>query len=1153
MNTMRLIAIYFIGFYFLQSASAHPNQFQSGKKIPLAKRVEVDSKSVAIKFIEIKENATISKQDGFNWFKENIVKYIPHSEFRFKKETKDDLGFEHVYYEQWINEYQVEHSIYKLHYKNKHLVSLNGEYYIPQQSVSSEIILSIDEAKAIANNVFIKSGINEAIIETKLVDLVYYHDTNNQLQLCYKFDVNASPSIPKRSYVYIAAANGDVIHEESRIQHTAVNATALTKYHGAQQITVDSINSTTYYLRESGLRNIHTWNLSNSTSYAAASEFTNNSKNWNLSAFNRPALDAHYGAEKTWDYYLQKHNLNSFDGLGTAINSYINYSTNFSNAFWNGTAMTYGDGDGINYTALTSTDIVGHEITHAVTQYAAGLIYANESGALNESFSDIFGTVIDFYANPSTANFLLGEQVASNGIPFRNLGNPNSLGDPNTYLGVYWDFINQAVHNNSAVQNYWFYLLCNGGTGTNDNGDSYSVNAITMAKAAQIAYRTLNVYLTPNSNYTDARNYSIQSALDLYGVCSNEWKTVNDAWHAVGLGVPSNFDIKAGFISYDKAKCSSPASVSFINQSFSNATNFIWDFGDGDTSHQKNPTHTYMSQGNYTVKLIASGNTTCGKNIDTLISNNYIQISNTAGPVASACIPVASSYCCNNGIGNVKLSNINFTSGNGIEGGYKDFTCGNIANLVAGDPYLISVTTLSTNPKIVVGYIDYDNNGSFTTAERAFVTPKISGIHSAYIFTPTSATLNTPLRIRILSSDNTILNACNSVLNGQVEDYSAIFTPATGKPTANFLLSADTIDTSTGLGLTDLSTSIPTSWNWSASGGVLSSNSSKNTSATFNTPGNYTIQLIATNGLGIDTITKTVTVLYALNLCNASNAITSAEASGILYDSGGPSGVYGSNQNCTLLISPPCSDTIEFIMNNILLENNFDLLKIYDGVNASAPLLLQATGNVLPNKVKAASGNLFIKFTSDVATNLAGFKARWKVTYPWQPKISKSSNLAVASNINFNINTTHTIINYLWNFGDGTNTSSLPNPTHSYSAAGIYAVTLQITDNTGCIKTITDTLNIISLGLNHFLNNGDIKLYPNPSSGQFKIVSDNNKIDAIKVYDQLGRKVYENNNFNDVKAFLDLSSVQQGVYNVEILINDRRINKQLVISNSGER
>jgi len=130
---------------------------------------------------------------------------------------------------------------------------------------------------------------------------------------------------------------------------------------------------------------------------------------------------------------------------------------------------------------------VGHELYHGVTEFSAGLVYAFEPGALNESFSDIFGKVVENYATGSN-NWLLGDDIGLNGSgAFRNMENPNQFDDPDTYLGDFW-YVggddNGGVHTNSGVQNKWFQLLTDGGTGTNDNGEDYDVIGIGIDDAS---------------------------------------------------------------------------------------------------------------------------------------------------------------------------------------------------------------------------------------------------------------------------------------------------------------------------------------------------------------------------------------------------------------------------------------------------------------------------------------------------------------------------------------------------------------------------------------------------------------------------------------------------------------------------------------------
>jgi Zn-dependent metalloprotease len=191
-------------------------------------------------------------------------------------------------------------------------------------------------------------------------------------------------------------------------------------------------------------------------------------------------------------------NRNGYDNLGSPFRSYVHFFTGYNNAFWNVSFMSYGDGNGTNYSPLTTLDVCAHELTHGVTEHSSNLIYANESGALNESFSDIAGVSVDYFANPGGANFLIGEQCytpATPGDALRYMNNPNLANNPDTYLGTFWyggTSDNGGVHTNSGVQNFWYYLLCQGGSGTNDFGFVYNVAGIGINNARQIAYRNNN-------------------------------------------------------------------------------------------------------------------------------------------------------------------------------------------------------------------------------------------------------------------------------------------------------------------------------------------------------------------------------------------------------------------------------------------------------------------------------------------------------------------------------------------------------------------------------------------------------------------------------------------------------------------------------------
>lgn len=201
------------------------------------------------------------------------------------------------------------------------------------------------------------------------------------------------------------------------------------------------------------------------------------------------------------------------------------------------------------YNPLVALDVVAHEFTHAVTTHTSRLRNRNESGALGEAFSDIFATAVEFWAqDESWQDWLIGEDVVVSDWCYgnqymRNMADPGQSCQPSTYgpADPEWETgsdDNGGVHTNNGVLCYWFYLLSEGGVGTNANEQDYTVQGIGIEKAAKIAFRILTDgrYLSRRSEYIDARDCSIEAAKDIYGDCSQEYLSVLGAWFAVGLG-----------------------------------------------------------------------------------------------------------------------------------------------------------------------------------------------------------------------------------------------------------------------------------------------------------------------------------------------------------------------------------------------------------------------------------------------------------------------------------------------------------------------------------------------------------------------------------------------------------------------------------------
>jgi Zn-dependent metalloprotease len=601
-------------------------------------------------YIRLKGGNNISRESVQAFILRELISDKEYSLSPFRTET-DGFGFTHIRYNVLYRGTRIADRVVIAHLRHGRLESVNGDLS-PAGHPSNDRMLSEQAAlKAALKKVGAKRYRWQNEAETRHMREVlndpaftYYPHGEEVIvrksDRCYyawRFNIYAEEPL-YRANVYVDAATGKVISEENLLCEINVPGTAITKYSGTQTITCDQTGGV-YSLKETqrGL-GVETYNMNNTTSYAA-NNFTNGSASWTSTGFDQGATDAHWGAETTYDYYLSQHNRNSINNAGFKLLSYVHYSTNYNNAFWDGQRMTYGDGNGTSYKIFTALDVCGHEVTHGLTSNSAQLNYSYESGALNESFSDIFGTAIENYGRPGNWNWKMGEDLTTSGNGLRNMSSPNLYSDPDTYMGQYWytgTGDNGGVHTNSGVSNYWFYLLVTGGTGVNDISNSYSVSAIGMNSAARIAFRALTVYFTPTTNYYNARQLTIQAARDIFGSCSNEVIQTANAWHAVGVGpVLSLNTVGPNFTAPATSFCALPATISFSNSTIFGLS-YSWDFGDGATSTSISPVHTYTAPGVYTVKLKATGCTAT----DSVIKNAYISIvlpSNPAVTGATVC------------------------------------------------------------------------------------------------------------------------------------------------------------------------------------------------------------------------------------------------------------------------------------------------------------------------------------------------------------------------------------------------------------------------------------------------------------------------------------------------------------------------------------
>lgn len=739
----------------------------------------------------------------FNGQVKDLLGLNANADLILKKTIHDKLGFIHYRYYQTYRNIPIENSMYIVHAKNGLLKSLGGsivtdfdermnERFVQKISGAQavEIAISYVGAKQYAwQDAGMEQSLKEQTKNTKAsylpkAGLVWYSPANvinpRELRLCYKIDVYARQPL-SRAYYFVDASTGKVLGKQDELFHSDAVGTANTAYSGTQTIHSD-FNGTNYNLRDytkgDGVITLHGETASLGNDYASASA------NWNLTGFNKAALDAHYGVSQTYDFYWQNFSRNSYDNAGTALYSYVNDPSYLDNAFWDGTAMYFNKrSDGVAG-GVTGIDVAGHELTHGITQETSGLNYSYESGAMNESMSDIMGKSVQFWSKPTDIDWKMSNDM--NWI-IRDMSNPNAEGQPDTYLGDLWytgPGDNGGVHYNSGVGNFMFYLLVTGGSGTNDNGAAYSVTGIGLAKADQIIYRTNEVYLTPTSQYFDWRAASVSAATDLYGAASNEVMQVQNAFHAVGIGSAAGV-------------CDKPTGITASNITPASATISWNDLGGTEKyklQYRLSTTSTWTTKGNissdsYNLKGLASSSTYKYR-VQTVCGAGNLSSFSAIGTFITP-ISGGPAYCATGGttgyeyIQRVDLRTIHNISGD--NSGYGNYT-GLTATLTAGVAASIKLTpgfAGSSYDEYWTVFIDYNHNGVLNDAGEKVAQGHGTSALSRNIIVPATA-LNGLARMRVvmhyLSYRN---NPCGAFIEGEAEDYTVNITGGTVAPLAS--------------------------------------------------------------------------------------------------------------------------------------------------------------------------------------------------------------------------------------------------------------------------------------------------------------------------------------------------------------------------------
>lgn len=464
-----------------------------------------------------------------------LFKIDSHKELTLLEKETDDLGMTHYKFAQAINGVPIDGAVFTVHTnENNEVIATAGQLYsdAADKLAKSQTKASITPEKAVdlawkeidltenETNIGQEHQDELSNLENTQVkkDLVIYH-REGTYTLTYKVQLQFIEPYGANWQIFVNAKDGSVVDAYNAVNDAATTGTGYGVLGDSKTLNTYSSGGT-YYLYDvtkpmNGV--IETFTAQNRSTYPGARSVDSNNA-WTSSS-QRADVDAHFYAGKVYDYFLNTHGRNSFDNNGATIRSTVHYGRNYNNAFWNGSQMVYGDGDGSVFAPLSGAlDVVAHELTHAVTDRSASLEYRNQSGALNESFSDVFGYFLD------PQDYLMGEDVytpGQAGDALRSLSNPAQFGQPehmNQYVNTTSD--NGGVHTNSGIPNKAAY---------------YTISSIGKTQAEKIYYRALTVYLTPTSNFSYARAALLQSAADLYGSGSSAYNAVKSAWDRVGV------------------------------------------------------------------------------------------------------------------------------------------------------------------------------------------------------------------------------------------------------------------------------------------------------------------------------------------------------------------------------------------------------------------------------------------------------------------------------------------------------------------------------------------------------------------------------------------------------------------------------------------
>lgn len=455
----------------------------------------------------------------------------PAAELALIREESDDLGFQHLRFEQRYQNLRVPGKELMAHFDlDGDLGSIENTLLGTPDVPSLVATVGPEEAASKA-----RARIPGGYLGTNSTpELIIYSTEGEPQRLAWSFDVVLG--FTKAWRIVVDAETGKTLSQESRIMHQSVPGRGIDILGTSRNLNVWRSGSTYYLIDASkpsfipgrdpitdpagviGILDAKGADVNNLQPTALTLITSSSPTSWTV----REGVSGLYGLSQVYDYYRLRHGRNSFDDKGSTIPAIVRVG-NYTNAGWNGVAKFMMFGNGLPFVA--SLDVIGHEVTHAVVQESAGLIYENQPGALNEAFADILGEMVEAMT-VGAPDWKIGSQL---GQPIRDMRNPSAFRQPESmsefrYLPNTDAGDHGGVHVNSGIINRAFYLLA---AGLN--------NPIGLVSAERIFYRALTRHLLRQSQFIDARLAVEASAAELFGVNSPEANRAAEAFDAVGI------------------------------------------------------------------------------------------------------------------------------------------------------------------------------------------------------------------------------------------------------------------------------------------------------------------------------------------------------------------------------------------------------------------------------------------------------------------------------------------------------------------------------------------------------------------------------------------------------------------------------------------